>query len=133
LEGDRRRQNPTKLRLQQSRLKEKVSIDNVDCNHHKSSKDQKFQILNILNLGFLKEHKEAISIGNPSTDEASAAKRIAYATCAANIRVFFATVIDIIAHFIVGEADTSLLENPTYYQSPLLLARHELGYLPLSQ
>lgn len=74
-----------KLRWQQSRLNEKITIDQFDFNHHKSRKDQKTQILNLLNLDFLKEHKDVILIGNPGTGKTFLAKCIAYATCNANI------------------------------------------------
>ena len=50
LETEHRWQNAIKLKFQQSRLNEKITIDQFDFNHHKSRKDQKTQILNLFNL-----------------------------------------------------------------------------------
>ena len=133
LEAEHRWQNAIKLRWQQSRLNEKITIDQFDFNHHKSRKDQKTQILNLLNLDFLKEHKDVILIGNPGTGKTFLAKCIAYATCNANIKVLFTTAIDMINHLIAAEADHSLLKKLHYYQSPTLLVCDELGYLSLGQ
>jgi DNA replication protein DnaC len=54
LEAEHRWHNAIKLRFQQSKLNEKLTIDQFDFNHHKSRKDQKTQILNLLNLHFVK-------------------------------------------------------------------------------
>ena len=67
LEIESRWQNAIKLRFQQSRLSEKLTIDQFDFNHHKSRKDQKTQILNLFNLEFQRENKDVILIGNPGT------------------------------------------------------------------
>jgi DNA replication protein DnaC len=133
LESEHRWQNAIKLRFQQSKLNEKITIDQFDFNHHKSRKDQKNQILNLLNLEFVKEHKDVILIGNPGTGKTFLAKCIAYAACNANIKVLFTTAIDMINHLIAAEADHSLLKKLHYYQSPTLLVCDELGYLSLGQ
>ena len=133
LEAEHRWQNAIKLRFQQSKLNEKLTIDQFDFNHHKSRKDQKTQILNLLNLSFVKEHKDVILIGNPGTGKTFLAKCIAYAACNANIKVLFTTAIDMINHLIAAEADHSLLKKLHYYQSPALLVCDELGYLSLGQ
>ena len=133
LESEHRRQNAIKLRFQQSKLNEKITIDQFDFNHHKSRKDQKTQILNLFNLDFLREHKDVILIGNPGTGKTFLAKSIAYAACNANIKVLFTTAIDMINHLIAAEADHSLLKKLHYYQSPALLVCDELGYLSLGQ
>ncbi|MBN1844017.1 MAG: IS21-like element helper ATPase IstB [Deltaproteobacteria bacterium] len=133
LEAEHRWQNAIKLKFQQSKLNEKLTIDQFDFNHHKSRKDQKTQILNILNLDFVKEHKDVILIGNPGTGKTFLAKSIAYAACNANIKVLFTTAIDMINHLIAAEADRSLLKKLHYYQSPALLVCDELGYLSLGQ
>ena len=67
VEAEHRWQNAIKLRFQQSKLNEKTTIDQFDFNHHKSRKDQKTQILNLINLEFVTEHKDVILIGNPGT------------------------------------------------------------------
>jgi len=133
LEAEHRWQNAIKLRWQQSRLNEKITIDQFDFNHHKSRKDQKTQILNLLNLDFVTEPKDVILIGNPGTGKTFLAKCIAYAACNANIKVLFTTAIDMINHLIAAEADRSLLKKLHYYQSPTLLVCDELGYLSLGQ
>jgi DNA replication protein DnaC len=133
LEAEHRWHNAIKLRFQQSKLNEKLTIDQFDFNHHKSRKDQKTQILNLLNLNFVKELKDLIFIGNPGTGKTFLAKCIAYAACNANIKVLFTTAIDMINHLIAAEADRSLLKKLHYYQSPALLVCDELGYLSLGQ
>jgi DNA replication protein DnaC len=133
LEAEHRWQNAIKLRWQQSRLNEKITIDQFDFNHHKSRKDQKTQILNLLNLDFVREPKDTILIGNPGTGKTFLAKCIAYAACNANIKVLFTTAIDMINHLIAAEADRSLLKKLHYYQSPTFLVCDELGYLSLGQ
>jgi DNA replication protein DnaC len=133
LESEHRWQNAIKLKFQQSKLNEKITIDQFDFNHHKSRKNQKNQILNLLNLEFINEHKDVILIGNPGTGKTFLAKCIAYAACNANIKVLFTTAIDMINHLIAAEADHSLLKKLHYYQSPTLLVCDELGYLSLGQ
>ena len=133
LEAEHRWQNAIKLRCQQSRLNEKITIDQFDFNHHKSRKDQKTQILNLMALEFIREKKDIIFIGNPGVGKTFLAKSIAYAACSANIKVLFTTAIDMINHLIAAEADRSLLKKLHYYQSPTLLVCDELGYLSLGQ
>jgi len=133
LEAEHRWHNAIALRFQQSKLNEKITIDQFDFTHHTSRKDQKTQILNLLNLDFVKELKDVIVIGNPGTGKTFLAKCIAYAACNANIKVLFTTAIDMINHLIAAEADRSLLKKLHYYQSPALLVCDELGYLSLGQ
>jgi DNA replication protein DnaC len=133
LEAEHRWHNAITLRFQQSKLTEKITIDQFDFNHHKSRKDQKTQILSLLNLDFVKERKDVIFIGNPGTGKTFLAKGIAYAACNANIKVLFTTAIDMINHLIAAEADRSLLKKLHSYQSPALLVCDELGYLSLGQ
>jgi len=133
LEAEHRWQNAMRLRFQQSKLTEKLTIDQFDFNHHKSRKDQKTQILDLVNLDFVKERKDVIFIGNPGTGKTFLAKCIAYAACNANIKVLFTTAIDMINHLIAAEADRSLLKKLHSYQSPALLVCDELGYLSLGQ
>jgi|TARA_B100000315_G_C14580253_1_gene590082 DNA replication protein DnaC len=133
LEAEHRWHNAIKLRFQQSKLNEKLTIDQFDFNHHKSRKDQKTHILNLLNLNFVKELKDVIFIGNPGTGKTFLAKCIAYAACNSNIKILFTTAIDMINQLIAAEADRSLLKKLHYYQSPALLVCDELGYLSLGQ
>ena len=65
IELEQRWQNAIFLRWRQSALKEKLTIDQFDFDHHQSRKEQKTRILNLLNLDFVSAHSEAIFIGNP--------------------------------------------------------------------
>jgi len=132
-ELEKRWQSAINLRWQQSKLTEKITIDQFDFNHHKSRKEQKTRILNLLNLEFVKERMDVILIGNPGTGKTFLAKCIAYAACNANVKVLFTTAIDMINQLIAAEADHSLLKKLHYYQSPELLVCDELGYLSLGQ
>ena len=131
LEAEHRRQNAIKLRFQQSKLYEKITIDQFDFHHHKSRQDHKTRILNLLNLEFVFDHMDAIIIGNPGTGKTFLAKAIGFAACNKNIKVLFATATDMINQLIAAEADHSLLKKLHHYQSPDLLVCDELGYLPL--
>ena len=130
-EAEHRLQSAIRLRFQQARLNEKVTLDAFDFPHHKSRQDQKAQILDLLNLDFVSKHRDVILIGNPGTGKTFLAKCIAYAACNANIKVLFTSAMDMINHLIAAEADHSLLKKLHYYQSPDLLVCDELGYLSL--
>jgi DNA replication protein DnaC len=133
MELEHKWQNAINLRWRQSKLNEKLTVDQFDFNHHKSRKDQKNRILNLFNLDFIQEHNDLILIGNPGTGKTFMAKSVAYAACNANTKVLFTTAIDMINHLIAAEADHSLLKKLHYYQSPDLLVCDELGYLSLGQ
>jgi len=133
LELERRWQVSLKRRWEQSKLAEKVSIDQFDFQHHKSRNEQKNRILHLLDLEFVRERRDVILIGNPGTGKSFLANCIAGAACNANIKVLFTTAMDMINHLIAAEADHSLLKKLQYYQSPDLLVCDEIGYLSLGQ
>ena len=133
IELEQRWQNAILLRWRQSALKEKLTIDQFNFDHHKSRNEQKTRILKLLNLDFVSAHSDVILIGNPGTGKTFLAKCLAYAACNANIKVLFTTAIDMINQLIAAEADHSLLKQLHHYYAPDLLVCDELGYLSLGQ
>jgi DNA replication protein DnaC len=133
IELEQRFQNAIALRWRQSKLADKLTIDQFDFRHHKSRHEQKTRILNLLNLDFVRAHMDVLLIGNPGAGKTFLAKCLAYAACNANFKVLFTTAIDMINHLIAAEADHSLLKKLQAYQSPDLLVCDELGYLSLGQ
>lgn len=131
LELQERWHNAIYLRWRQSKLTDRLTIDQFDFHHHKSRADQKTRILNLLNLDFIGQHMDVILIGNPGTGKTFLAKCIAYAACNANRKVLFTTAMDMVNHLMAAEADRSLLKKLHHYQSPDLLVCDELGYLAL--
>jgi DNA replication protein DnaC len=133
LELEQRHRNAIALRWRQSKLTDKLTIDQFDFSHHRSRQEQKTRILNLLNLDFVRTHMDVMLIGNPGAGKTFLAKCLAYAACNANIKVLFTTAIDMINHLIAAEADHSLLKQLQAYQAPELLVCDELGYLSLGQ
>lgn len=131
LELERRRQNRINLRFKQSRLNEKVTIDQFDFDYHRSRKDQKNTILNLTSPEFISQKKDVILIGHPGVGKTQLAKCIAYNATQAALKVLFTTAMDMINQLIAAEADHSLVKKLALYQSPALLVIDEVGYLPL--
>lgn len=133
IEIEQRWQRSILQRWRGSGLKEKLTIDQFDFDHHRSRQDQKNRILQLLHLDFVSANSDVIFIGNPGTGKTFLAKCMAYAACNANIKVLFTTAIDMINRLIAAEADHSLLKQLHYYHAPDLLVCDELGYLSLGQ
>jgi len=131
LELDRRNQNRVDLRFRQSKLNEKITIDQFDFEFHKSRKDQKNTILNLTQTEFINQKKDVILIGHPGVGKTFLAKCFAYTATQAGIKILFTTAMDMINQLIAAEADHSLVKKLAYYQSPSLLCIDEIGYLPL--
>ena len=131
LELEAKRIRRVALRLKESKLIEKPTIDQFDFNFHVSRKKQKTRILNLMSLEFIKQKKDIILIGNPGVGKSFLAKCIAYSATQAGIKTLFTTATDMINHLIAAEADHSLLKKLQFYQSPDILVCDEIGYLPL--
>lgn len=131
LEIERRRQAAIKLRFDNSKLREKCTIDRFDFNYHKSRKEQKNTITALINLEFMDQHADVIFIGNTGTGKTFLAKCIGFAACNANRKVLFTTAMDMINQLIASEADHSLVKKLPIYTTPELLIIDELGYLAL--
>jgi len=130
-ELERRKHNRISLRYKQSKLGEKITIEQFNFNYHKSRKDKKNKILSLMSREFIDEHKDIILIGNPGTGKSFLAKAIAYAATQSQKKVLFTTAIDMINQLVAADSGNSLLKKLHFYQSPELLAIDELGYLPL--
>ena len=121
------------LRFKQSKLTEKITIDQFDFSHHVSRKKQKNQILNLIDLGFVQEKKDIILIGNPGTGKTFLSKCIAYAATQAGVKTLFTTAMDMINQLVAAQTDHTLLKKLKYYQSQDVLSIDEIGYLPLGK
>ena len=133
IELEQRWQNAMLLRWRQSGLKEKLTMDQFNFDHHTSRNEQKTRILKLLNLDFVSAHSDVMLIGNPGTGKTFLAKCLAYAACNANIKGLCTTAMDMINQLIAAEADHSLLKQLHHYYAPDLLVCDELGYLSLGQ
>ena len=131
LETERRNQSRIDLRFRQSKLNEKIAIDQFDFTYHKSRKDYKNTILNLSTSEFVHQKKDIILIGHPGVGKTYLAKCLGYTATLAGIKVLFTTAMDMVNQLIAAEADHSLVKKLTHYQSPALLIIDEIGYLPL--
>ena len=131
LELEPRWHNAIHLRWRHSALTEKLTIDQFDCDHHKSRKEQKTRILALCTLDFVAAHSDGMFIGTPGTGTTFLAKCLAYAACNANSQVLFTTAIDMRKPLIAAEADHALLKQLHQYATPDLLGCDEWGYLSL--
>ncbi len=131
LELELRKNNKIQRCFKQSKLYEKLTIDQFDFYFHQSRKNQKSRIVNLMDLEFIRHKKDIILIGNPGVGKSFLAKCMAYAATQAGIKVLFTTAMDMINHLISADADHSLLKKLHYYQSQELLVIDEIGYLSL--
>lgn len=121
------------LRFKQSKLGAKTTIDQFDFAHHESRRKEQNRILNLVDLGFIRDQKDIIFIGNPGTGKTFLSKCIAYAATQAGIKTLFTTAVDMINQLVAAEQDHTLLKKLKYYQSQDLLVCDEIGYLPLGK
>jgi len=133
IELDCREKARIALRYKQSRLEEKPTIDQFDFTHDQSRKKEKTRILRLMDLDFLRDHKDVILIGNPGTGKTLLSKCLAYAATQAGIKTLFTTAMDMINQLVAAEAEHTLLKKLKQYQSQDLLVVDEIGYLPLGK
>lgn len=133
MELEERHKSRIVLRYRQSKLTEKLTIDQFDFKHHSSRENQKQLILGLLDLEFIGQRKDIILIGNPGVGKSYIAKCIAYAATQAGITILFTSAMDMLNQLIAAEADHSLLKKLKCYQTPDLLVCDEIGYLPLGR
>jgi DNA replication protein DnaC len=131
LELELRKNNKILRCFKQSKLYEKLTIDQFDFYFHSSRKSQKSRIVNLMDLEFIRHRKDIILIGNPGVGKSFLAKCMAYAATQQGIKVLFTSAMDMINHLIAADADHSLLKKLQYYQSQELLVIDEIGYLSL--
>lgn len=131
IEIERRNQSRIDLRYKQSKLNEKITIDQFDFSYHKSRNALKNRILNLTNAAFIDQKKDVVLIGHPGVGKTYLAKCIGFMATQASVKVLFTTAMDMINQLIAAEADHSLVKKLNYYQSPSLLIIDEIGYLPL--
>ncbi|MBF0477649.1 MAG: ATP-binding protein, partial [Deltaproteobacteria bacterium] len=74
IELEYRRQKAIKSKWNQSKLTEKITIDQFDFNHHSSRKEQKTHIINLLSTDFIRSRVDVILIGNPGVGKTFLAK-----------------------------------------------------------
>jgi len=133
LEIEQRRKARVILRLKQSKLMEKPTIDQFDFAYHISRKKQKNTILQLLDLDFIHQKKDVILIGNPGVGKSMLAKTFAFAATQAEVKTLFTSAMDMLNQLIAAQEDNSLLKKLKTYQTPDLLAVDEIGYLPLGR
>lgn len=121
------------LRFKQSKLGERTTIDQFDFKHHESRLKQKNLILGLIDLEFVREHKDIIFIGNPGTGKTFLSKCIAYAATQSGIKTLFTTAMDMINQLVAAKTDHTLLKKLQLYQSQEILVVDEIGYLPLGK
>ncbi len=131
LELDRRNKNRIDLRFKQSKLNEKITIDQFNFDFHKSRKDIKNRLIYLTQVSFIELKKDVVLIGHPGVGKTFLAKCIGYMATQAGIKVLFTTAMEMINQLIAAEADHSLIKKLSFYQSPSLLVVDEIGYLPL--
>lgn len=131
LEVERRQQARIELRFRQSKLNEKVTIDQFEFDYHKSRKAHKNAILNLTTNEYIHQKQDIILIGHPGVGKTYLAKCLGYTATLAGVKVLFTTAMDMINQLIAAEADHSLVKKLKHYQLPDLLIIDEIGYLPL--
>jgi hypothetical protein len=78
LELEYRWQALVNLRFTQSRLPDRLTIDQFDFDHHKSRKEKKERILSLMDLEFIRERMDVILIGNPGTGKTFIAQSVGF-------------------------------------------------------
>ncbi len=109
IELEAKRKNRVIRLFKESKLTDKTTIDQFDFHFHKSRKNHKSLILNLMDLEFISQSKDVILMGNTGVGKTFLAKCIAYASVQAGIRTLFTTATNMINHLIAAQADHSLL------------------------
>jgi DNA replication protein DnaC len=128
-----REERVVQRRIRQAHLPRMSTIDAFDFNYSKSRLKHKAMIMSLLELDFIRQHKDVIFLGGPGVGKTFLTECIALAACRAKMRVCFTTVMDMVNTLTAAKKVHLLGKKLLTYRKPALLCCDELGYLSLDK